>query len=102
LFLKRNEVQRVKAIILTAQQARQDEEECQAGQWRCPIPFMRLIMCRTQDNIKAAFLRRAPARTRQELDARNSDVRPATAFEPIADKWNDEACNPGASVSNCH
>jgi hypothetical protein len=74
-------MQRVKAIILTgAQQERQDEEEREAGQWRGPIPYMRLIMCLTQDYIKAAFLWRAW----------NSDVGHSTAFELIANKWNDE------------
>jgi hypothetical protein len=56
LFLK-NKVQRVKTIILISQQERQDDKEHQAGQWRSPIPFMRMIMCLTQqDNIKAPFL----------------------------------------------
>ena len=49
------------------------------------------------------FLRRADARTRLELDARNSpDVRPPTVFELLADKWNDSAFNPVAAVSDCH
>ena len=101
-FLK-NEVYRVKAVILNAQQEQQDEEARQAGgQWRGPIPYMRLILCLTEDAVKAAFLRRADARTRQELDARNSDVRPPTAFELIANKWNDKDFNPVAAASECH
>jgi hypothetical protein len=63
---------------------------------------MRLIMCLTDDDIKAAYLRRADARTRRELDARNSDVRAPTAFELLAEKWNDEGFNPVAAVSDCH
>lgn len=102
LFLK-NEVERVKAIILNAQRERQEAEARLAGQaWRGPIPYMRLIMCLTEDDIKSSFLRRADSRTRRELDARNSEVRPPTAFELIADRWNDEDFNPVAPASNCH
>lgn len=38
LFLK-NEVQRFKEIVLTAQQERGEEEARQTGQWRGPIPY---------------------------------------------------------------
>jgi hypothetical protein len=63
---------------------------------------MRLIMCLTQDNIKADFLWHAHARFCQERDVRNSDVRPSTAFQLIADKWNNAAFNPVSPVSDCH
>ena len=43
--------------------------------WRGIVPYLRLIMCFTQDDIKAAFLRRADAPSRAELDARNSERR---------------------------
>jgi hypothetical protein len=103
LFLK-NEVHRLKGIILNAQQEQRDEEARQAGgQWRGRIPYIRLMLCLTEeDAIKSAFLRRADARTRLELDARKSDVRPPTVFELIANKWNDKDCNPVAAVSDCH
>ncbi|KAI2489342.1 hypothetical protein MHU86_25255 [Fragilaria crotonensis] len=102
-LVSENEVQRVKAIILNAQREQAEEEARQTGgQWRGSIPYMRLIMCLTEDDIKAAFLRRADTRTRHQLDARNSDVRPPTAFELIADRWNDEHFNPIAAVSECH
>ncbi|KAI2497963.1 hypothetical protein MHU86_16514 [Fragilaria crotonensis] len=93
-----------KAIILNAQREQAEEEAHQTGgQWRGSIPYMRLIMCLTEDDIKAAFLRRADTRqTRHQLDARNSDVRPPTAFQLIADRWNDEHFNPIAAVSECH
>ena len=102
LFLK-NEVSRVKDVILNAQQEQQEEEARQAaGQWRGRIPYMRLFLCLIQDDIKSAFLRRADTRTRHELDARNSVVRPPTAFELISDRWNDEGFNPVAPISECH
>jgi hypothetical protein len=43
--------------------------------WRGIVPHLRLILCFTQDDIKAAFLRRADAPSRAELDARNSERR---------------------------
>jgi hypothetical protein len=43
--------------------------------WRGNIPYLRMIMCLTEDSIKTAFLTRAFARSRAELDARNSESR---------------------------
>lgn len=89
---------------MNAQQEQRDEEARQAGgPWRGRLPYLRLMLCLTEDDaIKAAFLRRADARTRLELDARNSDVRPPTVFELIANKWNDKDFNPLTGVSDCH
>ena len=54
----------MKEVILNAQQERQDNEARQAGgQWRGHIPYMRLIMCHTNDDMKAVYVRRADART---------------------------------------
>jgi hypothetical protein len=104
VFLK-NEVQRLKVLISSAaQEERQREGEAGQliGHWRGPIPYMRLIMCLTQDyDIKAAFLWRVDARSRQELDASNLSVRPPTVFEMIADTWNDKDFNPIAPASDC-
>lgn len=43
--------------------------------WRPNLPFLRVIMCLTQDNVKSLFLTRANALSRQQLDGRNSDTR---------------------------
>jgi hypothetical protein len=43
--------------------------------WREIVPYLRLIMCFTQDEIKAAFLRQAEAPSRAELDVRNCELR---------------------------
>ena len=43
--------------------------------WRGPVPYLRVIMALTQDNVKSLFLTRANVRTRQELDGRNSENR---------------------------
>jgi hypothetical protein len=68
-----------------------------------PIPYMRLILCFTEDAIKIALFWQADARTHLELDAQNfPDVRPPTVFELIVDKCNDSAFNPVAAVPDCH
>ncbi len=49
----------------------------QGGQrnWRGIVPYLRVIMSFTQDDVKCPFLARANTRLRQELDTRNSDIR---------------------------
>ena len=97
VFLK-NEVNRVKDITLNDQQEQQGEEARPAGQGR--IPYMWLFPCLTQDDIKSAFLRRADARTRHDIDVWNLVIRPPTAFELICDRWNDKNINPVAPNQN--
>jgi hypothetical protein len=45
------------------------------GHWRGCVPYLRVIMCLTQDRVKCLFLTRANSRSRQQLDARNSNNR---------------------------
>jgi hypothetical protein len=75
-----NELNRVHDVLLEA--AEHDKESASANngssagkQWRGNVPYLRLIMCLTQDTIRSLYLKRAKAKTRQELDARNSDIR---------------------------
>ena len=81
LFL-RDEVSRVKHIMEQSLAMEQQQRELlglsgvsRGGNWRGNVPYLRIIMTLTQDNIKVAFLRRADAQSRQELDARNSENR---------------------------
>lgn len=78
------EVQRVREVLLSAQSAEEGnnpQSEAPNGSvgrgrsWRGPIPYLRIIMCLTYDNVKSLFLNRANARTRHEIDARNSENR---------------------------
>lgn len=73
-----------------------------AKKWRGSAPYMRLIMCLVEDDVKAAYLRHADVMSREELDGRNSDIRPPSAFELLANRWNDEAFHPIAPASTCH
>jgi hypothetical protein len=59
-------------------------------------------MCLIQDDIKVAYHRHGDALTQQVLDARNSESRPPTVFEMLADRWNDPSFNPIAPASACH
>jgi hypothetical protein len=75
-----NEVFRLRDLFIRAQQHQQEHENSGVlggggRNWRGNVPYLRVIMCLTQDNVKRLFLARANARSRQELDARNSQIR---------------------------
>ena len=80
----RGKVSRIKGILERSLEEEQQQLELvglggigvsRGGNWRGSVPYLRLILCLTQDDIKFAFLRRADAQSRQELDARNSENR---------------------------
>ena len=75
-----NEVLRVEEVLIW--KAREEQEMQSAfggdgggerGHWQGSVPYLCFIMCLTQDNVKFLFLTRANSRSRQKLDARNSD-----------------------------
>lgn len=78
-----NEVLRLQDLLIRAQRQQGASGTTTAGSggrqggrnWRGNVPYLRVIMCFTQDNVKSLFLARANTRSRQELDARNSDIR---------------------------
>jgi hypothetical protein len=47
-------------------------------------------------------LRHDAVLSRAQLDSRNFDSRPPTAYERIAAKWNGPTFNPSTAVSDCH
>jgi hypothetical protein len=63
-------------------------------QWRGSVPYLRLIMSLTEDDIKEKYILHGINKTRLELDSRNSDVREKNVYELIAERWNDEKYNP--------
>jgi hypothetical protein len=75
------EVSRLEGVLIRAQQQQElggDSVRSGGGggrSWRGSVPYLRMIMSLTQDNVKCLFLTRANARSRQELDARNSITR---------------------------
>jgi hypothetical protein len=72
------------------------------GHWTQEIPYLRLILCLIQDDIKPKWLSRAQPLTRQQLDGRNSDVRDETVYEMISDRWNSPTFNPQLDPSTIH
>jgi hypothetical protein len=72
------------------------------GSWRGSVPYLRLILCLLEDDIKEKYLRRGDTMSRQELDGRNSEQRDPTVYEIIADRWNSSNFNPTLLVSTVH
>jgi hypothetical protein len=72
------------------------------GSWRGSVPYLRLILCLIEDDIKAKYLRRGDTLSRQELDGRNSEQRDPTVYEMIADRWNSTNFNPILPASTVH
>lgn len=76
------EVARVRDILVRAQQQEQEGELLPSTvstgggrSWRGVVPYLRVIMCLTQDHVKSLFLTRANVLTRQELDGRRNENR---------------------------
>ena len=93
------EVSKLKVLLCAANQ---EQEDSSTSNWRGNLPYMRLVMCMTEDNVKVALRRSTNVMSRRELDARNSDSRQPTAFEIMADRWNDPLYNPVAPPSDVH
>ena len=99
-----SEAQRIERLLQAAlDEGRENALAMQHGAWTGPLPYLRLIHAITDCNeTRMAYLRRHESFDREELDAHNSPIRPKTAFEIIADKWNDPDFHPVTSVSSCH
>ena len=71
------EVEKLRGILIRAQQQEADLSSASRVRtnWRGTVPYLRVILCLTDDNVKRLFLNRANARTRYELDGRNSENR---------------------------
>ena len=72
------------------------------NKWFGPLPYLRLIHCLLEDDIKRQWIHRNDPKSIQEIDARRSDVRPETVFEMIANRWNSNSFNPTTMVTSCH
>ena len=96
------ELKRFRDITIAAMMEAEADQIRQSGHWVGKLPYLRLILCVVEDDIKYHFLHRADVMTRPQLDARNSESRPPTAFELISNRWNDPNFNPVAPASSCH
>lgn len=100
-----SEVRSVRNTIeMALKEAAEDEQKLkQFGAWRDKVPYLRMIHCIIEDDVKMAYLKRNDPISRSELDARNSvEKRPPTAYELIADKWNSASFNPVTFTTDCH
>jgi hypothetical protein len=70
--------------------------------WVGALPYLRLIHCLLEDDIREKWIHRNDPRSIQEIDARNSEVRVENAYEMIASRWNSTTFNPQTTISNCH
>jgi hypothetical protein len=74
----------------------------QGNKWVGPLPYLRLIHCLMEDDIKGKYIHRGDPKSIQEIDARRSNVRAEDVFEMISNRWNSDSFNPTTHISNCH
>ena len=79
-----------------------DGEQETGNKWFGHLPYLRLIHCLLEDDIKDRWIHRNDAKSIKQIDARRSDVRDEDAFEMIATRWNSATFNPRTMVSSCH
>lgn len=89
-------------VDLMASMAEEEEEMVGGKAWRGNVPYLRLIHCVIEDDIKVKFLRRADSLSRLQLDSRSSESRCPTVFEMIAERWNSEELHPRSKVLSVH
>ncbi len=90
-FLKQELAKMVQLYI----EARQPPPE-EGKSWRkdCALPFLRLMHCLCEDNVRKEYVSRAVIDNRETWDARNSEVRAPTWAELLAEKYADPSYNP--------
>jgi hypothetical protein len=84
------------------QQQQQQQQQDATGSWCGKAPYLHLVHVLLEYDVRNAYLCRADAQTRLQLDLRNSEIREPTAWEMIADRLNDATFNPFTRVSDCH
>ena len=77
------EVGRLRVTLEQLQQQACESAPAGGGKWRGNVPYLCVILCLTDDDVKQLYLRRADAMTRQELDTRNSNFRYVLSSIPL-------------------
>jgi len=96
------EMARVTAIFDEALRVKKSEKTLAPGLWVKNEPWLRLLHCILDDEIRPSYLQRDRVASRPTLDAFSSPDRAQSVYKRIALKWNDPFFNPVTSVSNCH
>jgi hypothetical protein len=94
----RTEVENVKNLNAPETSARQDTDK----QWRSALPFLRLMHCLCESDVKDAYLHRYDRKSQTMLDAEKSDVRPSKWHKLLAEKWSDPTFNPKTKATSVH
>ncbi|GAX26549.1 hypothetical protein FisN_21Lu062, partial [Fistulifera solaris] len=80
-----------------------DQNEALKGkQWRDRLPFLRLMHCLLDNEVKRLYLERYRHLSRPELDGKDSDVAPPDWKELLSAKWADPSFNPLTKASSVH
>jgi hypothetical protein len=66
------------------------------------LPYLCLIHCLLEDDVKDKWMHRNDPQTIQQIDARISDARVENAYEMISSHWNAIFFIPKTAVFNCH
>ena len=69
------EIEKLRNILQRLQEQAVESAPTGSSKWRGSIPYLRIIMCLTDDQVKHLFINRANTRTRQEVDERNNENR---------------------------
>ncbi len=69
------EVKKLQNILLRLQEQATELTPTGASKWQRTVPYLCVIMCLTDYHVKHLFVKRASARTCQEVDGRNSENR---------------------------
>ena len=89
-FVRREEGVLYKTVIDAAKEAEENKKEkLLTGNWTGPSPWLRLCAAMCEDECRSALAQWNRSMTREELDARNSAVRPMTHWQKVCDKHND-------------
>jgi hypothetical protein len=93
---------KVQEILQVVNEASKADDDDSGKKWVGQLPYLRLIHCLLEDDVKDKWIHRNDPKTIQEIDARNSDARVENAYEMISSRWNSNLFNPKTMVSSCH
>jgi hypothetical protein len=86
--------QETASYIQTFQAAEKELRDLPDKDWCGAALYLRLVLCIVHNDVKGKYLERTFSLTREQLDGRKSADHELTAYELIADKWNDKDFNP--------
>lgn len=73
-----------------------------SGAWLGNAPWLRLLHCILEDDIRVNYLNRDRVLSRMELDAGSSPNQPPSVYQQIAERWGSTSFNPVTCRSTCH